>query len=144
MPISRTNGISVWLYPNSDPRCSNSPPALPCNMCDSSNLYHISPPKMIFLSYYGPVMTVPETSGFSPADVFADTRRAQGRKASPRADSPQKEKDFPTWGSKMVFDNIFYPAFEKTKATFLGNGIRVNIHDCFHDDTFESFSLRML
>ncbi|KAG5304347.1 hypothetical protein I7I50_11405 [Histoplasma capsulatum G186AR] len=55
----------------------------------------------IFLSSYGPVMTVPETSGFSPADVFADTRRAQGRKASPRADSPQKEKDFrhgvPRW-----------------------------------------------
>ncbi|KAG5297973.1 hypothetical protein I7I48_07280 [Histoplasma ohiense] len=50
----------------------------------------------IFLSSYGPIMTVPETNGFSPADVFADTRRAQGRKASPRADCPQKEKGFPT------------------------------------------------
>ncbi|QSS64134.1 hypothetical protein I7I51_01198 [Histoplasma capsulatum] len=131
MPVSRTNGISVWLYPNSDPRCSNSPPALPCNMCDSSNLApyllqkgpslvqlpgrkYMQYPE-IFLSSYGPVMTVPETSGFSPADVFADTRRAQGRKASPRADGPQKEKDFPTWGSKMVFDNIFYLLLRKLR-----------------------------
>ncbi|EEH07507.1 predicted protein [Histoplasma capsulatum G186AR] len=136
MPISRTNGISVWLYPNSDPRCSNFPPVLPCNMCDSSNLAHISPPKRgvyfsfwshsqqglnmegiihfscfrlspslvqlpgrkymqypeIFLSSYGPVMTVPETSGFSPADVFADTRRAQGHLGNVEGNSIRYEK----------------------------------------------------